>query len=76
MILVLLYVSVKLYRRIGPPEHKEGILISLHTTTGYQSYSHLSQSVKCNLLSFTYMHIKYRFGMFQSTLLTFCTLIS
>ena len=37
MFLVLIYVSVKLYRRIGPPEHKEGILISLHTTTGYQS---------------------------------------
>ena len=35
--LVLIYVSVKLYRRIGPPEHKEGILICLHTTNGYQS---------------------------------------
>ena len=37
MFLVLIYVSVKLCRRIGLPEHEEGILISLHTTTGYQS---------------------------------------
>ena len=37
MVLVLIYVSDKLYRRIGPPEHKDGILISLLTTTGFQS---------------------------------------
>ena len=29
MVIVLIYVSVKLCRRIGLPEHKEGIIISL-----------------------------------------------